>query len=954
MSNELPKTSQQDIDRANANILEVVGEFIDLKKQGAEWVACCPFHNEKSPSFKVNQNKMMYYCFGCGASGDAVSFVMEFKGFNFPDSVRYINGEPTKANIVRPPADQRPSFAQQRQQARQFELIIPVPDHAEPPPSVHSRHGKLTSMWPIRMPDGEHIYGYVVRFDILRRDPETGEMRPGKEVLPLTYSVDTETGEEGWRWAALPKPRPIYGLEQLATPGMVVMVEGEKTVDAARRLLPQFQVISYLGGGKAIEHTDWLPLKGRKVLIIRDADQEGYVTTYGRLGEDGELERRGLVHILLEQGCIVKCSEPPADYPRGWDLADAETDGWTPDDVLAWVKKHMTDPLPPSPPKKKASVDNEQVPEPDAHDEMMADRFADEEDGEQEVMLDQSDLPPQPKSTAGIDGHNQPWDFLGYDRDYYFIYHHGKKQILTLTVGSFGKNGLITLAPLNWWEKSDFMANKKKPEIDTDAALDWIVQACIAKGVFDPSCVRGRGAWEDEERLVFHLGDRLWVDGKITNLEEINSKFVYERKFRMPTLPETALTTAEGQHILEICRKFRWSMPASGALLAGWMALAPICGALAWRPHIWVTGGAGSGKSTIMEFLHWLMNGMDKYAQGNSSEAGIRQKLAGDAIPVLFDESESNTEKDANRMQSVLSLIRQSSSDSAAETFKGTQFGNAVSYHVRSMFCLSSIQVALTQQADVERLSVLRLRPKRDKAPKASKADEWIKLRDSIYALQTDKTVPGRLFLRSLKLIPIIRVNIELFSHVCTKRFGTRREGDQYGALLAGCWSLVSNELVTEQQAEELVNTFNWDEFTENSETEESEKALSALMEAHLRIGNLTLTVFEVITMASNAVQGGNPPLTTDEAGRVLRRYGMAIRGADLLLANTSMALQHLMENTPFGADLRGQLRRLPGAASNDNKTVKFNGVGSKVMSLPLELIISDYQPRLVADDSPI
>ena len=92
MSNELPKTSQQDIDRANANILEVVGEFIDLKKQGAEWVACCPFHNEKSPSFKVNQNKEMYYCFGCGASGDAVSFVMEFKGFNFPDSVRYING----------------------------------------------------------------------------------------------------------------------------------------------------------------------------------------------------------------------------------------------------------------------------------------------------------------------------------------------------------------------------------------------------------------------------------------------------------------------------------------------------------------------------------------------------------------------------------------------------------------------------------------------------------------------------------------------------------------------------------------------------------------------------------------------------------------------------------------------------------------------------------------------
>jgi DNA primase len=60
-----------------ADIVEVVGEFVNLKKRGANMIACCPFHGEKTPSFSVSPAKGIYKCFGCGKGGDALRFVMD-------------------------------------------------------------------------------------------------------------------------------------------------------------------------------------------------------------------------------------------------------------------------------------------------------------------------------------------------------------------------------------------------------------------------------------------------------------------------------------------------------------------------------------------------------------------------------------------------------------------------------------------------------------------------------------------------------------------------------------------------------------------------------------------------------------------------------------------------------------------------------------------------------------
>lgn len=84
--------SRETIERikSNAEIVEVVSDYVTLKKRGSNLMACCPFHNEKSPSFNVNPRLGIYKCFGCGKSGDSISFVMEYDKLTYPEALRQL------------------------------------------------------------------------------------------------------------------------------------------------------------------------------------------------------------------------------------------------------------------------------------------------------------------------------------------------------------------------------------------------------------------------------------------------------------------------------------------------------------------------------------------------------------------------------------------------------------------------------------------------------------------------------------------------------------------------------------------------------------------------------------------------------------------------------------------------------------------------------------------------
>ena len=76
-----------------ARIEEVVGDFVALKRRGANYIACCPFHNEKTPSFAGSAAKGIYKCFGCGKSGTAVGFVMEHENMSYVEALKYLGAK---------------------------------------------------------------------------------------------------------------------------------------------------------------------------------------------------------------------------------------------------------------------------------------------------------------------------------------------------------------------------------------------------------------------------------------------------------------------------------------------------------------------------------------------------------------------------------------------------------------------------------------------------------------------------------------------------------------------------------------------------------------------------------------------------------------------------------------------------------------------------------------------
>lgn len=200
---------------------------------------------------------------------------------------------------------------------------MPVPLHAPAPPDIFRHHvagswveTTVSARWSYRNEHGQ-LLGYACRFNL----PDGG-----KEIVPQVYGKTND--KTSWQWKAFPVPRPLYGIDRLAASAigaLVIVCEGEKTADAAQRLYPEAIALTWPGGSKAVAKADFSPLAGRTVVIWPDADKCGYEAALdiaehlGRLGST--------VHIIA----------PPENVKSGWDLADAEAEGWETVQVMHFI-----------------------------------------------------------------------------------------------------------------------------------------------------------------------------------------------------------------------------------------------------------------------------------------------------------------------------------------------------------------------------------------------------------------------------------------------------------------------------------------------------------------------------------------------------------------------------------------------------------------------------------------
>src|SRR5512143_3018672 len=98
--------------RSENDIVELISEYVSLKRTGTNYIGLCPFHNEKTPSFTVSPSKEIYKCFGCGRSGNTISFLMEHEKYSYLEALRWLAA---KYNVEIEETETSPEFKEQQQ-----------------------------------------------------------------------------------------------------------------------------------------------------------------------------------------------------------------------------------------------------------------------------------------------------------------------------------------------------------------------------------------------------------------------------------------------------------------------------------------------------------------------------------------------------------------------------------------------------------------------------------------------------------------------------------------------------------------------------------------------------------------------------------------------------------------------------------------------------------------------
>jgi putative DNA primase/helicase len=707
---------------------------------------------------------------------------------------------------------------------------------------------------------------------------------PGKKIRPLHW-----TGSR-WEWKAPPAPRPLLNLSQLRSrTGTVLVVEGEKAADAAAKLYPKAVVTTWPSGCKAIDKADWSPLAGRRVILWPDADAVGQQA----------MDRLAQLLLRLPVDRVQIVANYP-ELPEGWDLADAT---WSEAEALEHLKANLSQPL-----ELDELIAPEPEPEPDP----------------------EPDLP-----DLDANGH---FTCLGFDGDAYYYRPHNTGQVVRLTRASHTSTNLVSLAPLAYWEQ---LCPGQRSAVDWTHAAATLFAISAERGFYNPDRIRGRGAWWDEKRTILHLGDELVVDGKRHPvLRPFDSKYLYQRMSELEGSGNAKpLSDAEAITICELAERFHWEVPASGLLLAGWVTLAPICGALPWRPHAWLTAAAGSGKSAILDrYVAVLLGDMGLIVAGNTTEAGLRQTLRCDALPVVFDEAESNEKADQVRMQNILALARVASSESHATMLKGSPGGDVTRFNIRSMFLMSSIATALKQGADRSRFAQLTLRSPNE-LPKAERIKHWEALDRDLDRHITHQTAQ-RLIARTVSLIPMIRASVRVFTKAAAEHFDSQRLGDQYGTLLAGAWSLMSSEVPTPQQAKQLIDQNDWEPYSQTTEVPDEQRCIQRILQHQVRVETdektVTRTLGELVEIVCHHLNDHD--VSSRHAQESLGRHGLRVdaEADQLLVSNTAEALASILRDTPWSHSWATVLGRLSGASKAG--ATRFRGAGAISRAIALRI----------------
>jgi hypothetical protein len=509
-----------------------------------------------------------------------------------------------------------------------------------------------------------------------------------------------------------------------------------------------------------------------------------------------------------------------------------------------------------------------------------------------------------------------------------------------------------------------------KPELCAEALMG----ECGKLGVWSAEeRVRGAGAWKGRDgELILHCGDELLVTAVQDDAAAeaawariapgLVGGLVYPAGppgMKPHGVAQPGGPRGPAAEMLALLETWNWRRKDIDAhLLLGWIGAAMLGGALGWRVVAWITGGAGTGKSTLAEILQWVMGDNGLLRTSDSSAAGIRQTLKYASRPVALDESESD--EDNRKMQALIKLARDAASGSIG--YRGGQDHEASAFTVRSCFMFSSILIPPLLSQDRSRMAVLELDKLREGVPAPSTTERKI------------AELGTKLLRRLLMQWRRFPGTLEAYRAAMATAGHSARGQDVFGTLLACADLLLADELPETDVLAGWTQRLEASKLAEIEGTMSDENACLAYL-LSTQIDNSRDRVRQTLGQWIAAAAGtGDPAWTTEEfnalkatvrnAEKLLLDYGIKLvtdlgTGIQYLaIANIHRGLSKIFENTQWGARPGTQgvwvqsLRRLPHL--RDNKTYWF-GSQSKAtlieLKLCLEASIEDAPPATPAPE---
>lgn len=855
--------------RATPELVESLFASSSAYWDGDEYWTLNPLRGDGAVgSFSINGNTGFWSDFASGDKGDLLKLMVDTgKASNLKAAAEAIVS--ALGGVVATNGDGAP--AKSRLDKPKVKAVIPIPKDALPLLEARvkgkwaaAHRGTAVKSWAWRRADGE-AWACTTRYNFYKKDDS-----PERLVIPPPPG-ETENqkdvmphfwGEDG-KWHEgnpMPTSRHLYRLDQIvkAPDGTkFLIVEGEKKV-MKHEHVPKRLLTTWIGGAAAWTKTDWAPLEA--------AAKRGDVLIWPDADEPGLKAAMGIAKRL--PGALVMDIK---GKPAGWDLADCVDEGASAEEFIAAC------PVIGSP-------------------------------------------PPAPGSVVRPDD-GAPFLCLGYDKGGYFFMRKDIRVVTSVGMGSFTTSKAQGLADLSWWMLAGMIGDKGGVKIAE--AQDYLQRIQHEVGFFDPKRIRGAGVWRDAEGIILNDGRRIVsMDGRSSSYDAYASAFYYVPSgVAFGEMHGATSTDEDGQQLERLFHVQEFEESSMAVLLLGWCLIAPFAGVLKWRPHIWLTGRSGTGKSWLTEeLIKPLMGPFAFVGSGKDTEAGIRWALDQDARPALFAEMEPKSKPAQAKITSILELARNASSDDAGNINISQAGGGTKSFKVRSMFAFVSTMVPTEDAATTGRITRVELRATTDRAKKFRQSTE-------IKADLMDD--PGRFTRRIFHALPRIIADIEWLRSEYMGAFRSQRAADQVAPMLAAAWAVRSSVSIREAG----VWLDRWvAELSQESKAvvDDEDTFMTTLLASHIRTDkNATRTVAELLGYVERGDQN-------EELGRgaanLLERYGISLRRPfvasawRLYIATNSPKVASLFRDTPYEAGYGAQVRRHKLASGGVGVEVRMAG----------------------------